>query len=81
MYIIVLCLFYCLFGMFTILDYSSALEYGIIRRYTNSVYYYMVAQSHKHTFRHHNHLFVSLGSNVTPFFANENISGGHIGFI
>ena len=26
--------------MFTILDYSSALEYGIIRRYTNIVYYY-----------------------------------------
>ena len=30
----------CLFGMFTILDYSSALEYSIIRRYTNIVYYY-----------------------------------------
>ena len=27
--------------MFTILDYSSALEYSIIRRYTNIVYYYM----------------------------------------
>ena len=26
--------------MFTRLDYSSALEYSIIRRYTNSVYYY-----------------------------------------
>ena len=26
--------------MFTILDYSSALEYSIIRRYTNIVYYY-----------------------------------------
>ena len=26
--------------MFTILDYSSALEYNIIRRYTNIVYYY-----------------------------------------
>ena len=26
--------------MFTILDYSSALEYCIIRRYTNIVYYY-----------------------------------------
>ena len=25
--------------MFTILDYSSALEYNIIRRYTNIVYY------------------------------------------
>ena len=25
--------------MFTILDYSSALEYSIIRRYTNIVYY------------------------------------------
>ena len=24
----------------TILDYSSALEYSIIRRYTNIVYYY-----------------------------------------
>ena len=31
---------YCLFGMFTILDYSSALEYIIIRHYTNIVYYY-----------------------------------------
>ena len=26
--------------MFTILDYSSALEYSIIRRYTYIVYYY-----------------------------------------
>ena len=26
--------------MFTILDYSSALEYGIIWRYTNIVYFY-----------------------------------------
>ena len=26
--------------MFTIVDYSSALEYSIIRRYTNIVYYY-----------------------------------------
>ena len=26
--------------MFTRLDYSSALEYSIIRRYTNNVYYY-----------------------------------------
>ena len=26
--------------MFTILDYSSALEYSIIRRYTTIVYYY-----------------------------------------
>ena len=26
--------------MFTILDYSSALEYSIIRRFTNIVYYY-----------------------------------------
>ena len=26
--------------MFTILDYSSALEYSIIRSYTNIVYYY-----------------------------------------
>ena len=29
--------------MFTILDYSSALEYSIIRRYTNIVYYYYYA--------------------------------------
>ena len=29
-----------MFGMFIILDYSSALEYSIIRRYTNIVYYY-----------------------------------------
>ena len=29
--------------MFTILDYSSALEYSIIRRYTNIVYYIIVA--------------------------------------
>ena len=28
--------------MFTRLDYSSALEYSIIRRYTNIVYYYKV---------------------------------------
>ena len=27
----------CLFAMFTRLDYSSALEYSIIRRYTNIV--------------------------------------------
>ena len=26
--------------MFTILNYSSALEYSIIKRYTNIVYYY-----------------------------------------
>ena len=29
-----------LFGMFTVLDYSSALESSIIRPYTNIVYYY-----------------------------------------
>ena len=49
MYIIVLCLFHCILlyiyiyiyvCVFTILDYSSALEYSIIRRYTNIVYYY-----------------------------------------
>ena len=28
--------------MFTILDYSSALEYSIIRRYTNIVYYIII---------------------------------------
>ena len=28
--------------MFIILDYSSALEYSIIRRYTNIVYYYLL---------------------------------------
>ena len=28
--------------MFTILDYSSALEYSILRRYTNIVYYYYI---------------------------------------
>ena len=28
--------------MFTILDYSSALEYSIIRCYTNIVYYYYI---------------------------------------
>ena len=28
--------------MFTRLDYSSALEYSIIRRYTNIVYYYCI---------------------------------------
>ena len=28
--------------MFTRLDYSSALEYSIIRRYTNIVYYYRI---------------------------------------
>ena len=28
--------------MFTILDYSSAIEYSIIRRYTNIVYYYFL---------------------------------------
>ena len=28
--------------MFTILYYSSALEYSIIRRYTNIVYYYIL---------------------------------------
>ena len=32
--------------MFTILDYSSALEYSIIRRYTNIVYYYYYIISH-----------------------------------
>ena len=30
--------------MFIILDYSSALEYSIIRRYTNIVYYYYYKQ-------------------------------------
>ena len=28
--------------MFTILNYSTALEYSIIRRYTNIVYYYYI---------------------------------------
>ena len=31
--------------MFTILDYSSASEYSIIRRYTNIVYYYNMQMS------------------------------------
>ena len=30
--------------MFTILDYSNALEYSIIRRYTNIVYYYYIIE-------------------------------------
>ena len=34
--------------MFTILDYSSALEYSIIRRYTNIVYYYYYIISGMH---------------------------------
>ena len=33
--------------MFTILDYSSALEYSIIRRYTNIVYYYYDTVNHR----------------------------------
>ena len=33
--------------MFTILDYSSALEYSIIRRYTNIVYYMYSFASHR----------------------------------
>ena len=37
------------FGMFTILDYSSASEYSIIRRYTNIVYnYYLISASLLH---------------------------------
>ena len=32
--------------MFTRLDYSSALEYSIIRRYTNIVYYYYYKKQH-----------------------------------
>ena len=35
MFVFIVCYY-----MFTILDYSSALEYSIIRRYTNIVYYY-----------------------------------------
>ena len=35
-----------LFGMFIRLDYSSALEYSIIRRYTNIVYYYYEIRIH-----------------------------------
>ena len=35
--------------MFTILDYSSALEYSIIRRYTNIVYYYYYIMYIVHT--------------------------------
>ena len=31
--------------MFTRLDYSSALEYSIIRRYTNIVYYYIYEEN------------------------------------
>ena len=34
--------------MFTILDYSSALEYSIIRRYTNIVYYYYYYTAGQH---------------------------------
>ena len=51
--IIVFCLYhcmlymlYCLLGMFTRLDYSSALEYSIIRRYTNIVYLGVSYSSH-----------------------------------
>ena len=36
--------------MFTILDYSSALEYSIIRRYTNIVYYRSHNQNCKQAF-------------------------------
>ena len=38
-YRIVFVSLYVIIIMFTILDYSSALEYSIIRRYTNIVYY------------------------------------------
>ena len=34
--------------MFTILYYSSALEYSIIRRYTNIVYYYLIQEDLNH---------------------------------
>ena len=37
--------------------------------------------THKHIFRHHNHLLVLLGSIVTPFSADDSIFGGHIGFM
>ena len=37
--------------MFTILDYSSALEYSIIRRYTNIVYYYYIILLLSHLYR------------------------------
>ena len=36
----------CLLDMFTILEHSSALEYSIIRCYTNIVYYIIIMLSH-----------------------------------
>ena len=39
---IVLCLFIVCYHMLTRMDYSSILEYSIIRLYTNIAYYYYV---------------------------------------
>ena len=38
--------------MFTILDYSSALEYSIIRRYTNIVLYVLYVVFERHLLIH-----------------------------
>ena len=43
--------------MFTILDYSRALEYSIIRRYTNIVYYYYYTKNREvKVYTYNNHI-------------------------
>ena len=65
--------------MFTILDYSSALEYSIIRRYTNIVYYIkyciLLLQSHASMSLTHLPLIqlhnVAFQSTVSPLFMSN----------
>ena len=75
--------------MFTILDYSSALEYSIIRRYTNIVYYYnhLISFIDKETILYKsqfgfrkshstNHAIISLVENVNQALDSGNVLVG-----
>ena len=53
--------------MFTILDYSSALEYSIIRRYTNIVYYYKRELSNVCIIKNYNNINVRISSSFLQY--------------
>ena len=59
--------------MFAILDYSRALEYSIIRRYTNIVYYYYYYILFAKYLSESYHYFIFMKSGLLSFCFNNSI--------
>ena len=72
MYIIVLCLFHCMLLYVSRLDYSSALEYSVIRHYTDIVYYYIYIYIYQCNLRVKISLLRIKLTHESQLFANQN---------